>query len=149
MTQIPSTSPVDQALSGQNQTPNRFAEMKTEDFIKIIFTELSNQDPLKPQDSSKILQQLDSIRSIESDVKLTRKLEQLVSHNQLASASNLIGKHVSGRTADFQPAEGQVVSARQTDDSVQLELANGKVVPFENIDSVVAGGSEDPPAGTG
>lgn len=58
-----------------SSTPSRFSDMSSEDFIKIIFTELSNQDPFQPNDSAALLKQLDSIRSIESDVKLTDQLQ--------------------------------------------------------------------------
>ena len=49
---------------------SRFTELSSEEFIKIIFTELQNQDPFKPNDSSALLEQLNSIRSIESDIEL-------------------------------------------------------------------------------
>ena len=56
--------------SGQTNTTtgNRFAELSTEDFMRVLFTELQNQDPLKPQDSSKMLEQLSSLRNIESQL---------------------------------------------------------------------------------
>ena len=64
--------------------------------MKIIFTELQQQDPFKPNDSSALLDQLNSIRQIESDMQLTEQLESIVFQNQLASASNMIGKVVQG-----------------------------------------------------
>ena len=48
------------------QNASRFNELASEDFIQIIFTELTNQDPLAPNDTSALLDQLNSIRSIES-----------------------------------------------------------------------------------
>jgi len=140
MTQFPTTSSVGQAIQNQtpsaNQTPNRFSEMQSEDFIKVIFTELTNQDPLDPQDTSALLDQLDSIRSIESDLKITNRLEDLVTQNQFASASNLIGKVISGRTEGLSPTSGQVVAVRQEGEQVKLELDNGQFVPFNNVESI-------------
>ncbi len=100
MTQIPAFSPTDAALRADR--PSRFSEMKTEDFIRIIFTELSNQDPFSPNDSGALLDQLNSIRSIESDIELVSRLDALVFQNQLGAAANLIGKFVDGLTADKQ-----------------------------------------------
>ena len=37
---------------------NRFNELSSEDFMKIIFTELQQQDPFEPNDSSALLEQL-------------------------------------------------------------------------------------------
>ena len=73
-----------------------FSSMKSEDFVKIIFTELQNQDPFQPNDSAALLEQLNSIRSIESDMQMTRQLESIVFQNQLAGAGNLIGRYVQG-----------------------------------------------------
>ena len=73
-----------------------FSSLKSQDFVKIMFTELSNQDPLKPNDSNALLEQMSSLRSIQSDLDLSEKLEALVSQNQMASASGLLGRLVSG-----------------------------------------------------
>jgi len=48
------------ALSGSqaSASTSRFSEMSSEDFMKIIFTELQSQDPFKPNDSNALLEQL-------------------------------------------------------------------------------------------
>lgn len=139
MTQIPATSPVDTAL--QSTSANRFSEMSSSDFIKIIFTELANQDPLAPNDSGALLQQLNSIRSIESDLQLIEQLKSLVTENQLAAASNLIGKHVTGLTVNSDAVEGDVVAISREGDSVSIKLDNGYEIPFESIDTITEGSS--------
>lgn len=134
MTQIPATSPVDSAL--QSTSANRFSEMSSEDFIRIIFTELANQDPLAPNDSAALLQQLNSIRSIESDMQLIDQLKSLVTENQLAAASNLIGKHVTGLTEFSDAVEGNVVSISREGETIAIKLDNGYSIPFESIDTI-------------
>jgi len=136
MSQISGATAIDQSVSALSS--NRFSELKSEDFIRIIFTELANQDPLQPNDTGALLDQLNSIRDIESDLNLTRQLESLVTENQLAAASNMIGKVVTGRTEGFDSVTGTVVAARREGDSISLELADGRVVPIENVDSVEA-----------
>lgn len=135
MSQISGAASIDSAIT--NAPANRFSELESEDFLRIIFTELTNQDPLQPNDTNALLEQLNSIRSIESDIQLGNQLEALVTENQLASASNLLGKVITGRTADFDLAEGVVVGVRREADEVQLELEDGTVVPYRNIQSVV------------
>lgn len=117
--------------------PSQFSKMSSEDFIKIIFTELSHQDPFQPNDSAALLQQLNSIRSIESDLKLTTQLQSLVSQNQLASAGNMIGKFIGGVTADNNRVAGLVVSVTKQGDSVNLELDNGWTVPMSGVEQVI------------
>jgi flagellar basal-body rod modification protein FlgD len=135
MSQISSAISVDNAVS--SNLPSRFSEMATEDFIRIIFTELTNQDPLQPNDTSALLDQLNSIRSIESDLKLTEQLQSLVTENQLASASGMIGKFIGGRTADLERVTGFVVSVIKQGEEIVLELDSGLTVPIENVETVI------------
>ena len=135
MSQITAFDPVQDALAGSSV--NRFNEMSSEDFIRIMFTELSNQDPFQPNDSGALLEQLNSIRSIESDLTMMDQLQTLVVENQLASAANLIGKAVSGLTADALPVEGTVASVVRENNSVLLELDTGHRVPMESVTQIV------------
>jgi flagellar basal-body rod modification protein FlgD len=116
---------------------NRFSEMSSEDFIKIIFTELTNQDPFQPNDSNALLQQLNSIRSIESDMAMTDKLDALVRDNQLAGASNMIGKYVSGLSDANDPVSGIVVAVVREGDAIKVELDSGYRVPVGSIKEVI------------
>jgi len=135
MTTINAFSPVDAALNTSGV--NRFSEMTSEDFIRIIFTELSNQDPLAPNDTGALLDQLNSIRSIESDLKVVQQLESLVLENQLASAGNLLGKFIDGLTEQAERAQGYALSVIRRQDQVYLELDTGHLVPVQNINSVI------------
>ncbi len=134
MTQIPSNPVVDSAL--RPPPVNRFSEMSSEDFLRIIFTELSNQDPFEPNDSSALLDQLNSIRSIESDIQLIDQLKSLVTDNQFAWAANLIGKHITGLSTTNDPVEGRVVSVVRQGEEVSLELDNGWLVPIGSVQTV-------------
>ncbi len=135
MSQISGATGIDVALTS-NQA-NRFSEMGSEDFLKIIFTELTNQDPLAPNDTSALLDQLKSIRSIESDLQLTRQLQALVTDNQLAAAGNMLGKLVTGRTEDLNRITGIVVAAIKQGDSIGLELDTGEIIPLSRLESVI------------
>lgn len=118
---------------------NRFAEMTAEDFTRIIFTELSNQDPLAPNDSGALLQQLSSLRSIQSDMMLAERLQTIVSQNELASASGLIGRTISGLAEDGSRAIGIVRAVSRTKDGVVLtvgEAGAGKRVPMSSVDRI-------------
>lgn len=103
---------------------SRFNEMSSEEFMKIIFTELQQQDPFKPNDSSALLEQLNSIRSIESDIQMGEQLESIVFQNQLASAGNLIGKRVGGLSTENTRVAGTVKSVSRVGDEIGLLLNN-------------------------
>jgi flagellar hook assembly protein FlgD len=114
-----------------------FSEMSSEDFIRIMFAELSNQDPFQPNDSAALLEQINSIRSIESDMRITEQLQALVTENQLASASSMIGKFIAGQTEDFKTVTGFVVSVIRQGDAINLELDTGWWVPIGNVQTVL------------
>jgi len=65
-----------------NSTPTNsadaFATLTSGEFLKIIFTELQNQDPLAPNDTSAMLDQLATLRSIESDTQMVNSLQRMV-----------------------------------------------------------------------
>ncbi len=129
------------AVGSNASLPSRFNELSSEDFMRIIFTELSNQDPFKPSDSSALLEQLNSIRSIETDIQLQERLGAIVFQNQLASAGNLIGKRVSGLTQDAIRVGGTVQSVIRDGESVGLVLNTGWVLPMDNVEFI-----DSPPA---
>jgi flagellar basal-body rod modification protein FlgD len=117
--------------------PDAYSGLKTDQFIKIMFTELSNQDPTKPNDSAALLQQISSIRQIQSDIDMGAKLESLVSENQFAGASTMIGKLVSGVSEDNDRVVGKVLSVSRTDTGPVLNLDDGSRVAFGNVDEMV------------
>ena len=88
------------ALLPTSSTPSTgatgFSALTAEDFSNIIFTELSKQDPLAPNDTNALLQQISSVRAIQSDMDLSSKLSSLVNENEFSSAATLIGKTISG-----------------------------------------------------
>jgi len=115
---------------------NRFSDMSSEEFLEVLMQELKNQDPLNPQDSTKLLEQLSSIRSIESQLQLNDQLSALVNQNQFASAGGLIGKLVAGLDANNNEAIGQVVSVRMAEDKVFLELDTGQSVNMDRVTQI-------------
>jgi flagellar basal-body rod modification protein FlgD len=135
MTAFDSISPLG-ATPERSATPNGFSGIKSEDFIKIIFTELSNQDPFQPNDSSALLEQLNSIRSIESDLELIEKLDSLVLENKMSGAAGMIGRFVEGLTPSNDRVAGTVVAVSREADDVLLELDNGWRIPFARVETI-------------
>lgn len=124
-----------------------FSALNSDQFMKIILTELSKQDPMKPSDSSALLQQLSTIRSIQSSVDLSDKLGALVNQNEMASAAGLIGKIVAGLAEDNTRVADRVTSVNRTSAGTVLTLAGGQRVAMKDVDQIVADAA--PAAGAG
>lgn len=128
---------------------NRFSDLSSEDFIKIITTELTKQDPLKPNDTNTLLTQISSIREIESQVSLKSSLDSLVGQSSFASASNMLGATISGvgtlPNGNQARVNGTVISVARTSKGPQLTLSNGATVLFSNVDNVTLPTDTAPP----
>lgn len=129
-----------------------YSDMSSEDFMNIMFTELQNQDPFQPNDSAALLEQLNSIRSIESDMQLTQQLQSIVFQNQLAGAGNMIGRYVQGMADGGMRVDGKVISVVRQGDLVGVELDNGWIIEMDNIElivdeSIIDGGTGGTPGG--
>lgn len=121
---------------------NRFAELESEDFINVLVQELSNQDPFEPHDSAQILEQLSSLRNIESQATLQDRIQELVLQNEISQAGGLIGRVVQGLTEDGDRVEGQVTSVRVKDGQAVLELDTGQRLPMTRVERIGEGGGE-------
>jgi len=127
-------------ITGNNasrRTENAFGELTSQNFLNIILTEMTRQDPLSPSDTSALLQQLASIRSIESDLQLGERLDSIVQQSQFSSAASLIGKLVSGLDENNTSAAGFVVSISRTKDGPALNLDNGQRMLFSGLNEMV------------
>ena len=118
-------------------TENRFSDLSSQEFVEIIFAELANQDPLKPSDTGALLDQLSTLRSIQSDIDLQSKLESLIAQNELSSAASMIGKFVSGVSAEGEFVEDFVFSVTRTQDGPVLNLDSGKRLTLANVHEIV------------
>lgn len=115
---------------------NGFADLSSGEFLQIILSELSNQDPLAPNDTAAILEQLSSIRNIEAQTQLDDKLNDLVTQNSISTSANFIGKFVTGLDANNNTAEGIVESLSVRDGEPVLNLAGGGELAGERVTQV-------------
>jgi len=129
---------VDAIQSDRSVQPqvNGYSQMTSADFTKIILSELGRQDPLAPNDTNQLIQQLANIRSIQSDMDLGDRLGKLVSHDEFAAAAGLMGKRVSGLSDQFGRVDGKVMSVSRTNEGAVLSLDNGVAVRFSKVDEI-------------
>lgn len=126
------------SLIGGRQATNSIAGMSSDDFLKLLVTQLTNQDPLEPTGNEELLRQISSIREIELSTTLTDSLRSLTGQQRFASASTLIGQHV---TSDPQAGgavhQGVVVGIRfDASGQPTVVLSNGVEMPLEGIGTI-------------
>ena len=140
MTTLPMTSTASPSAAGSSQSTRQVKskgmELKTEDFIKMMITQLQNQDPLEPAKNQELLAQMSQIGQLQSATSLQESLKGMALQNQIGSASALIGKTVQGLDGQDDPVTGLVNSVKVGADGVSLELDNGKSLMLSRVTQI-------------
>lgn len=139
-----STIPPTSSISSRADSTNPYDAITSDEFMSMMLTELTNQDPTEPQDTQKLLEQIGAIRSIESETGMIDQLGSLVSQNEFAGAANLIGTVISGINETNQRVADFVLSVSQTADGAVLNLVDGSRVRMKDVDEVIAPIADDP-----
>ena len=115
-----------------------FTELGSDDFLKLLVTQLTSQDPLEPTSNQELLQQISSIRDIELSTTLTDSLRSLTGEQRFGSASSLIGQFVTGAADENGAVVAGVVTAVRFDPAGRptLQLANGSMLTVEQVASI-------------
>src|SRR3954467_13258067 len=112
------------AIQASNATGNQTAgilssnnnkkEVSKEDFLKLLISQLQNQDPLKPLDNQEFAQQLATFNSLEQLIGVNQKLgtlaDKLLQANQF-NATSLLGKQVvsDGNQVSIKEGKGAAI----------------------------------------
>jgi len=111
-------------------------DLKPQDFIKMMITQLQNQDPTQPVKNEELLAQMSQISQLQSSTTLTSTLQNVTLQSQIGSASSLIGKTISGLDTDKDPVQGIVTSIKVAGSDVNLQLDNGKMIGLANVTDI-------------
>ena len=65
-------------------------------FLKLLVTQLKNQDPLNPIENNQFVSELAQLQALDQSVKLASTNQSLLLQSSLATGSSMIGKNVSG-----------------------------------------------------
>jgi len=88
-------------------------ELGKDDFLKLLVTQLSAQDPLNPLDSQDFSAQLAQFSALEQMTNVATKMDELIISQQAVSNSSmidLIGKKVDIEGSNFGYNEGETVN---------------------------------------
>ena len=103
-------------------------------FLKLLTTQLTNQNPLDPMDNEAFVAQLAQFSSVEGIKGMQTSLEQMVSgmrQDQMLTGANLVGKSVAIEGGRFVGGNGMTSSA-------SIDLPNGAqsvILSVHDLDS--------------
>lgn len=116
-----------------------FNGLTADDFFKLLLAQLQNQDPADPVSNEQMLNQIATIRGLQSDIEMGDVLKELT--EALGGQSQLAGQRLSvaasfiGKSVTFDDGQTGVVTAATLADGKALLQANG--VDFE-LDKVLS-----------
>lgn len=87
------------------------ASLQQEDFLQLLLTQLSFQDPLEPLDNQEFLAQIAQFTGLEQTRQTNDRMESLLAFSSTNQAIELLGKTVEVQT-DSGPVVGEVSTAR-------------------------------------
>ncbi|MCH1623780.1 flagellar hook assembly protein FlgD [Fredinandcohnia quinoae] len=115
-----------------------------DDFLKILMTQLQNQDPMNPMEDKDFIAQMATFSSLEQMTNMNKTLEKFVNSQSgelLLKYSSMIGKEVEYSYKDTdangdevtKTGSGVVKSISQKSDFIQLELEDGTTIYNDEI----------------
>jgi len=93
-----------------------------DNFLKLLLTQMKNQDPTEPMKSTDYMAQLATFSQVEQTVKSNSKLDALLASSAWSQADSVIGRTVT--TADGK-VSGQVSSVTITSEGAVAKLKDG------------------------
>lgn len=123
--------------TGSQTASTQSSVINQEEFLKILLTQLTLQDPLKPLDNQEFLAQLAQFTTLEQQRQTTDKLDTLLAVDVSNQAISLIGKTVDVAAASG-AATGQVttVSFRSGQPFLTVRLQNGSFLTDVTLSQV-------------
>ncbi|MGN8051352.1 flagellar hook assembly protein FlgD [Curtobacterium sp. 22159] len=134
------TGTVDQAAQAAalaaNQANSRSQTMDSDVFMKLLVTQLRNQDPSSPMDTNQMISQQTQLAMMEQITNQTTTANENFSLQMRIAAANLVGKQVSYTDATTGKDVTGTATAVSYAASVPTVTVNGKEVNLDVISGI-------------
>jgi flagellar basal-body rod modification protein FlgD len=122
-----------------------------DDFLKILMTQLQNQDPMNTMDDKEFIAQMATFSSLEQMTNLTTTMEKFIekqTQSQLISYNSFVGKEVTwhkvvesedSEEPQIQEGTGTINGIRFKNDTVEFIMDDGTILTPGNISQVNSG----------
>ena len=136
-----STSSNSNALASAISSNNQFVSQST--FLTLLITQLKNQDPMNPQDSSQFVAQLAQFSSLEQMTNLNTNMETVLENSAVSMIGQTVTVADTNSTSGFVTGKVSGIVYYANGPAVQVNGVNYPLSAVQNVGSVVtaAGGS--------
>jgi flagellar basal-body rod modification protein FlgD len=106
-------------------------------FLKLLTTELCNQDPTNPTDGTEYISQLAQFTSLQQTQEINESIKTLLLSKDLSSGTSMIGKEVLIKLDESNAISDIVKGIRISDNKVYIATDSG----YYSLDDVIGVGS--------
>jgi flagellar basal-body rod modification protein FlgD len=124
------TTASDPTASAQSRIP--IQTLNQQDFLKLLATQMSSQDPMNPQTDTEFIAQMAQFSSLEQTKSMQADIAKLRSDQELGQASALIGKTVTLQVNSDLTAQGTVGSVQIEEGTPKL-IVNGQKFDLDQV----------------
>lgn len=129
---------VDAAVNSYNKTlvvngRQTSHELGKDDFLKLLITQLSNQDPTNPMENTEFISQMAQFSSLEQITNMNNEFARLTASLNVSQAMNVIGKTVEVESGDLSVTG--TVEAATTGATPQVQV-NGMLYDMAKIRAI-------------
>jgi len=120
-------------ISSAGSLTSAASNLRLDDLLQVLLTELTHQNPFKPVDNKDFMGQIAQFASLDSSQRLNQSIDQLLALQAMNQSVGLIGKRVSARV-DGQTITGTVISPEERIgvlDGLRAATANAAFVGLE------------------
>ena len=125
------------AAGGVPSTASGRASITRDQFLRILVSELTSQDPLEPLNNNDFVQQLVGLQNLEQSATLTDGLASFERFMQMSSGGAMIGKTVKGLSASGQQVQGVVSKVVLEGGTVSVVVGSQKL-PINSVTEILA-----------
>ncbi|MYL19196.1 flagellar hook assembly protein FlgD [Halobacillus litoralis] len=133
---------IDPSLYLKNQQTHTSGSsiLEKDDFLKILMTQIQNQNPLDPMKDQEFVSQMTQFSSLEQMTNMSTAFQSFTEQQNMSSLitySGLIGKEVAYSSKDQGELKTDVVAAvTQKEDGTYVELQSGSLVDVQDVTKV-------------
>lgn len=115
---------------GESRVPLKV--LGQQDFLKLLATQMTSQDPLNPQADTQFIAQMAQFSALENSKSMQDELAQMRADQNLMHANSLLGKTVALQVDEDITAEG-TVSAVQIEAGTPKLIVNGQEYELSQV----------------
>ncbi|MCM3160505.1 flagellar hook assembly protein FlgD [Metabacillus litoralis] len=126
-------------LSNNTKTRSSGSNLGKDEFLKILMTQLQNQDPLNPMEDKEFISQMANFSSLEQITNMNSLMQKFLDSqtksDSILKYSEMIGKSIEWSDSGAEQT-GVVKAIKQKNNSIILELDNGKEITSDLITKI-------------